>query len=158
MAGTSGKSNLRKSRTLVAEKANFTAGSQFAWIMMETLLLLQRRYLNWTLLMWGIAEYKKENTCCTSSTLGKENWFVGLMNLSITCFKATINRGRALRVVRMSPLKITIMKQVKHFPSRLVLIPTLAGAQEIWRPAYFLELTPDAQSAGMANFGINYHR
>ena len=41
------------------------------------------------------------------------------------------------------------MKRVKHFLLASCLFPTLLGAQEM-ASAYFLELTPDAQSAGMA--------
>ena len=60
------------------------------------------------------------------------------------------------------------MKRVKHFLLASCLFPTLLGAQEM-ASAYFLELTPDAQSAGMAGGGggvpyisgryrISYHR
>ena len=38
------------------------------------------------------------------------------------------------------------MKRVKHFLLASCLFPTLLGAQEM-ASAYFLELTPDAQSA-----------
>lgn len=45
------------------------------------------------------------------------------------------------------------MKRVKHFLLASCLFPTLLGAQEM-ASAYFLELTPDAQSAGMAGTGL----
>ena len=45
------------------------------------------------------------------------------------------------------------MKRVKHFLLVSCLFPTLLGAQEMAN-AYFLELTPDAQSAGMAGTGL----
>lgn len=54
------------------------------------------------------------------------------------------------------------MKRVKHFLFILCLFPVLAGAQKragvdllaSIPSAYFLELTPDAQSAGMAGTGL----
>ena len=45
------------------------------------------------------------------------------------------------------------MKRVKHFLLASCLFPALLGAQEM-ASAYFLELTPDAQSAGMAGTGL----
>lgn len=45
------------------------------------------------------------------------------------------------------------MKRVKHSLLASCLFPTLLGAQEM-ASAYFLELTPDAQSAGMAGTGL----
>lgn len=46
------------------------------------------------------------------------------------------------------------MKRVKHFLLAFsLLLPTLSGAQEV-ADATFLELTPDAQSAGMAGTGL----
>ena len=49
------------------------------------------------------------------------------------------------------------MKRVKHFLLASCLFPTLLGAQEM-ASAYFLELTPDAQSAGYGRYRISYHR
>lgn len=46
-----------------------------------------------------------------------------------------------------------IMKRVKLFLLASCLVPTLLGAQGVAN-AYFLELTPDAQSAGMAGTGL----
>ena len=45
------------------------------------------------------------------------------------------------------------MKRVKHFLLASCLFPALLGAQEMAN-ANFLELTPDAQSAGMAGTGL----
>lgn len=45
------------------------------------------------------------------------------------------------------------MKRVKHFLLATCLLPTLLGAQEVAN-ANFLDLTPDAQSAGMAGTGL----
>ena len=49
------------------------------------------------------------------------------------------------------------MKRVKHFLLASCLFPTLLGAQEM-ASAYFLELTPDAQSAGMAGTGLAHRQ
>ena len=45
------------------------------------------------------------------------------------------------------------MKRVKHFLLASCLFPALLGAQEMAN-ANFQELTPDAQSAGMAGTGL----
>ena len=47
------------------------------------------------------------------------------------------------------------MKRVKHFLLASCLFPALLGAQEMAN-ANFLELTPDAQSAGMAGTGLAF--
>ncbi len=49
----------------------------------------------------------------------------------------------------VSPLKQMIMKRVKHLLLASCLLPTFLGAQGV-ASASFLEITPDAQSAGMA--------
>lgn len=53
----------------------------------------------------------------------------------------------------VSPLKQMIMKRVKHFLLASCLLPTFLGAQGV-ASASFLEITPDAQSAGMAGTGL----
>ena len=53
----------------------------------------------------------------------------------------------------VSPLKQMIMKRVKHLLLASCLLPTFLGAQGV-ASASFLEITPDAQSAGMAGTGL----
>ena len=53
----------------------------------------------------------------------------------------------------VSPLKQMIMKRVKHFLLASCLLPAFLGAQGVAN-ASFLEITPDAQSAGMAGTGL----
>ena len=53
----------------------------------------------------------------------------------------------------VSPLKQMIMKRVKHLLLASCLLPTFLGAQGV-ASAAFLEITPDAQSAGMACTGL----
>ena len=53
----------------------------------------------------------------------------------------------------VSPLKQMIMKRVKHLLLASCLLPTFLGAQGV-ASASFLEITPDAQSAGMAGIGL----
>ena len=53
----------------------------------------------------------------------------------------------------VSPLKQMIMKRVKHLLLASCLLPTFLGAQGV-ASASFLEITPDAQSAGMACTGL----
>lgn len=53
----------------------------------------------------------------------------------------------------MNRINKLIMKRIKQILIAACLVPSLAGAQGVAN-AYFLELTPDAQSAGMAGTGL----
>ena len=116
------------------------------WIMNGDIIAITTKMPGLDIAHVGIAEYKegKLHLLHASSTLGK-------VVVSDEPLNHMLNNNKSwtgIRVVRMSH-----SKRVKHFLLASCLFPTLLGAQEM-ASAYFLELTPDAQSAGMAGTGL----